>query len=265
MRELALFAGAGGGLLGSRLLGWKTVCYVEWEPFCIDLIKARIKDGCLEDAPIWDDVRSFDGRPWRGRVDVISAGFPCQPFSNSGKRKAGDDARNMWPETIRIIKEVGPAFALLENVPGLRAKSHGYFGQVLRDLAACGYDARWDCIPASALGAPHQRDRLWIVAYPNGAFINELRGLSQGERNLGNNDKFRVKANWNGFQFKRANATCRKGLLPPAVSGVDDGLADRLDRLKAVANGQVPQVVKFVWDSMTIEAEMVGKLVTKVA
>jgi DNA (cytosine-5)-methyltransferase 1 len=265
MRELALFAGAGGGLLGSRLLGWKTVCYVEWEPFCIELIKARIKDGCLEDAPIWDDVRSFDGRPWRGRVDVISAGFPCQPFSNSGKRKAGEDARNMWPETIRIIKEVGPAFALLENVPGLRAKSHGYFGQVLRDLAACGYDARWDCIPASALGAPHQRDRLWVVAYPCGAFVDGILGDHAKLRNMGNNRAPGQPVDWNGIQFDRADEAYRKGLLPPGLARMDDGLAGRLDRLKAVGNGQVPQVVKFIWEAMTVEAEMVRKLVTKVA
>lgn len=164
LRELSLFSGAGGGLLASRLLGWRTVCYVEREPYCQRVIRARIEDGLLDDAPIWDDVKTFDGRPWRGLVDVISAGFPCQPFSVAGKKRAADDDRNGWPDTIRIIREVRPAFAFLENVPGLLAASHGYFGTLLGALAESGYDAVWDCLSAASCGAPHIRDRLWVLA-----------------------------------------------------------------------------------------------------
>ena len=166
MNELALFAGAGGGLLGSRLLGWRTVCYVEKNPYCQKVIQARIKDGFLDDAPIWDDVRTFDGRPWAGIVDVVSAGFPCQPFSGAGKQLGESDERNLWPDTLRIIREARPEWVFLENVT--RLLSFDYFGQILGDLAESGYDARWDCIPASAIGAPHQRDRIWIVAHANG-------------------------------------------------------------------------------------------------
>lgn len=258
MRELALFAGAGGGLLGSRLLGWKTVCYVEWNPYCIEVIKARIRDGCLEEAPVWDDVRTFDGRAWRGSVDVISAGFPCQPFSNSGKHRAGSDTRNMWPETARIIEEIRPPFVLLENVPGLRNRTHGYLGQVLSDLAACGYDARWDCIPATAVGAPHRRERLWIIAYTRGAFAYRVSGLHPVGRNLGNNRASGKPVNWNGIRFDRADEAYRKGVLPSGIARMDDGLANRVDRLKAIGNGQVPQVVEICWELFTTTLNVEG-------
>jgi DNA (cytosine-5)-methyltransferase 1 len=169
MYELALYAGAAGGLLASKwLLGWRTVCYVEYDAFCIEVLKARIRDGLLDNAPIWDDARTFDGRPWRGCVDIVTAGFPCQPFSAAGRQLAGDDPRNMWPDTVRILREVRPRWAFLENVPTLLAGSHGYFGRVQQDLAEIGYAARWDCIPASAVGADHRRDRLWIVVHPTG-------------------------------------------------------------------------------------------------
>lgn len=163
MNELALFAGAGGGLLGGRLLGWRAVCYVEKNPYCIEVLKARIRDGYLDDAPIWDDVRTFNGRPWAGLVDVVTAGFPCQPFSGAGKQLGEHDERNLWPDTLRIIREVEPEWCLLENVS--RLLSNRYIRRIFADLAKGGYDYRWDCIPASAVGAPHQRDRLWIVAH----------------------------------------------------------------------------------------------------
>jgi DNA (cytosine-5)-methyltransferase 1 len=164
MYELALFAGAGGGLLASRwLLGWRTVCYVENGAYPVEVLRARIRDGLLDDAPIWDDARTFDGGPWRGCVDIISAGFPCQPFSGAGKGLAEQDDRNLWPDTIRIIREVRPEWILLENVS--RLLSHAYVRRIYADLAQSGYNIPWDCIPASAVGANHQRDRLWVVAY----------------------------------------------------------------------------------------------------
>jgi DNA (cytosine-5)-methyltransferase 1 len=177
MHELALFAGAGGGLLATKwLLGWETVCYVEKEEYPVRIIKARIRDGLLDDAPIWSDVRSFtkrnnQARPFirqlraiRGSL-VVTAGFPCQPFSLAGKSRAEADERNGWPDTVRIIREIRPAWVFLENVPGLLAGSHGYYGTILQELAQSGYDARWRVLSAAEMGAPHQRDRLWIVAH----------------------------------------------------------------------------------------------------
>jgi DNA (cytosine-5)-methyltransferase 1 len=165
LREISLFAGVGGGVLASRLLGWETVAYVEWDDFAKKVLEARIADGSLHDAPIFSDVREFDGDAWRGKADVISAGFPCQPFSVAGRREGENDERNMWPDTARVIREVRPSYAFLENVPGLLAGDHGYFGTILGELAESRYDAVWDVIPASAVGAPHRRDRLWILAY----------------------------------------------------------------------------------------------------
>lgn len=162
LRELSLFTGAGGGLLGSRLLGFRTVCYVEKEQYCIDVIRARIRDGHLDDAPIYDDIRTFDGTQWRGLIDVITGGFPCQPYSVAGKQRGADDDRNLWPDTIRVVREVRPRFLLMENVSNLLV--HEYARTIFGDLAASGYDISWNCIRASDAGAPHRRDRLWIVA-----------------------------------------------------------------------------------------------------
>jgi DNA (cytosine-5)-methyltransferase 1 len=95
VNELALFAGIGGGILGGQLLGWRTICYVENNAYCTEVLKARIQEGYLCDAPIWGDIRTFDGHPWAGSVDVITAGFPCQPFSVAGTQESKDDLE-LW-------------------------------------------------------------------------------------------------------------------------------------------------------------------------
>ena len=173
MRELSLFSGAGGGLLGTKLLGWRSVGYVEWDGYCQAVLEARICDGVLDFAPIFGDIRAFLRDGWadryRGLVDVVTAGFPCQPFSVAGKRKACGDERNLWPETAEVLQRVQPAFALLENVPGLlsarSADGRHYFGTVLGDLAALGFHAEWGVLGAADVGAPHLRKRLWILAH----------------------------------------------------------------------------------------------------
>jgi len=244
MNELALFAGIGGGILGGILSGFKIVCAVEIEQYCREVLLQRQRDGIFPFFPVWDDVRTFDGTKWRGIVDVITAGFPCQPFSVAGKQKADLDERNMWPSTLRIIGEVKPQWILLENVPNLLAGSHGYFGQILSDLDKIGYSARWGCLSASTVGAPHKRERLWIVA---------------------TNSNFKRLA-----QSKLWETPCRKERdeQPPIESflisfwtpgfgkisdipGVDDGNARRVDRLKAVGNGQVPAVAATAWEVLS--------------
>jgi DNA (cytosine-5)-methyltransferase 1 len=162
MNELALFAGAGGGILGGKLLGWRTVCAVEWEPYPASVLAARQNDGFLPPFPIWDDVQTFDGKPWRGIVDVISGGFPCQDISAAGKGAGIDGERSgMWREMARIIHEVHPKYAFVENSPMLTSRG---LGTVLGDLASMGFDARWGVLGAADIGANHQRDRIWIVA-----------------------------------------------------------------------------------------------------
>jgi len=161
VNELALFAGAGGGILGGHLLGWRTICAVEWEPFPASVLCARQNEGIFPPFPIWDDVQTFDGKPWRGRVDVVSGGFPCQDISAAGKGAGIDGERSgMWGHMARIVREVEPRFVFVENSPMLTSRG---LGRVLGDLASMGYDARWGVLGAVHAGAPHKRDRIWIV------------------------------------------------------------------------------------------------------
>ena len=257
MKELSLFSGAGGGVLGTQLLGWETIGYVEYNEYCQRVIRQRIEDGYLDEAPIFSDVNAFISEgyadAYKGMVGVISAGFPCQPFSVAGKKAAKDDPRNCWPQTLDIIRRVRPRYCLLENVGGLLSRKHRYFETILKDLAESGYDARWKVISAAEVGGPHKRDRLWIVAH-----ANHSRKL-QSER--GKQDKWR----WASDTGEDVSDTCSERLegreLPireeeayaptgstcwwhtePRVGRVADGVAHRVDRLKALGNGQVPAV-----------------------
>ena len=184
MNELSLFTGAGGGCLASKLLGHRIVGYVEWDSYCCRVLAQRIKEGFLDEAPIFGDVRAFvrDGyaASYQGLVDVVSGGFPCQPHSVAGKRRGAADERDMWPAFRDVVAAVRPRYVFAENVPGLLGSSAGdpdgdgvdetpsepirYFGTVLRDLAEIGYGVRWTVLGADDIGAPHRRKRLWILA-----------------------------------------------------------------------------------------------------
>ncbi|NBS71253.1 DNA cytosine methyltransferase, partial [bacterium] len=162
MNELHLFAGAGGGILGGMLLGHTTVCAVEIEPYCRKILLQRQRDGILPRFPIWDDVRTFDGKPWRGRVDVVCGGFPCQDISSAGKGAGIGGARSgLWGEMARVIYEVGPGYVFVENSPLLTSRG---LGRVLGDLAEMGYDAKWGVFSSGMLGADHSRERIFILA-----------------------------------------------------------------------------------------------------
>ena len=144
MNELVLFAGAGGGILGGHLLGWRTVCAVEHNAYCASVLVARQNDGTLPPFPVWDDIRTFDGRPWRGIVDVVSGGFPCQDISACGSRLGIDGPKSsLWGHMVRIIGEVMPAFVWVENSPRI---IHRGVDVVIGDLSALGYDAKWGII-----------------------------------------------------------------------------------------------------------------------
>lgn len=163
MNELALFAGAGGGILGGKLLGWRTVCAVERDAYAAQVLAQRQNDGMLDPFPIWSDVCSFDGRPWRGLVDIVSGGFPCQDISAAGKGAGIDGQRSgLWSEFARIIGEVRPRFVFVENSPMLVGRG---LGRVLGDLASLGFDAEWGVLGADDAGAPHRRERIWILGH----------------------------------------------------------------------------------------------------
>ena len=171
MDYLSLFSGAAGGDLGlQHLLGWRCRGYVEWDKYCCRVLEQRIKDGLLSDAPIFcSDIRQWIANgyaaSYTGLVDCVTGGPPCQPFSVAGKQAGADDPRNMWPATIECLRIIRPRFAFLENVPGILVS--GYFGTILGDLAESGYDARWRILSAAEVGAPHKRNRLWLVAHHN--------------------------------------------------------------------------------------------------
>jgi DNA (cytosine-5)-methyltransferase 1 len=240
MRELALFAGAGGGILGGKLLGWRTVCAVEWDAYAASVLVSRQNDGCLEAFPVWDDVQTFDGRPWRGLVDVVSGGFPCQDISSAGKGAGIDGERSgMWKHMARIVGEVRPRFVFVENSPMLTIRG---LGRVLGDLASLGYDARWGVLGASNVGAPHRRDRIWIVAHARGICSQnrcEQFGVFVSEKK----DR---KATWN---LRRNNFTKQRWWdSEPQLDRVVDGVAHRVDRMRCIGNGQVPAVAATAWE-----------------
>jgi DNA (cytosine-5)-methyltransferase 1 len=163
LRALHLCSGYGGFELGLRLAGVdaRTVAHVERDAYAAATLVARMDDTHLDRAPVWSDLVTFNARAWRGRVDLITAGFPCQPFSQAGQRRGVDDERWLWPDIARIVADVGPSFVFLENVPQLVRLG---LPHVLADLADLGFDAEWGLLSAAAVGAPHRRERFWLLA-----------------------------------------------------------------------------------------------------
>lgn len=267
MNELALFAGAGGGILAGELLGWRCVCAVECEPYPASVLAQRQNDGLLAPFPIWDDVCTFDGRPWRGRVDVVSGGFPCQDISVAGRGEGIDGERSgLWGEMARIIDEVRPRFAFVENSPALTSRG---LGRVLGNLAEMGFNAEWGVLGASDVGAPHKRKRIWIAAHSaqlqrNGRDDHAGKrverkqvpesGDSGGAQDVADTASKRHSGSWQRF-YPGYQAPHREGQTgqsehvrfgevwktEPDVGRVADGIPARVDRLKALGNAQVPQ------------------------
>lgn len=170
MKVISLFAGIEGFGLAAHKVGWEVVASVEWEQFPQLVIKKNFPN-----TEIHGDIKQFDGRKYRGTIDIICGGFPCQPYSLAGKRKGKNDDRHLWPEMLRVIREVQPTWVIGENVPGLINWSEGVvFEEVQSDLEAEGYEVQSFILPAAGVGAPHRRDRVWIVAY-SGLFGQKKR------------------------------------------------------------------------------------------
>ena len=253
MNELALFAGAGGGILGGHLLGWRTRCAVEVDSYARGVLLARQRDGLLPDFPIWDDVRTFDGIPWRGHVDVVSGGFPCQDVSKNGSGSGLEGKRSgLWREMARIIGEVRPRFAFVENSPMLTSRG---LGRVLGDLAEMGFDARWGCISAAQTGAPHQRERIWICAWA-GEEANAFRADAYRERP--HTAEMHQRAFQPGDEQGGELEQAAWWGAEPGLERVADGVANQVDRLRAIGNGQVPLVAAAAWRILTHNAEVTG-------
>ena len=240
----SLFAGIGGFDLGFERAGMKCLWQVEKDPFCQKVLAKH-----WPNVPKYDDVLTV-GSDNLETVDVICGGFPCQPHSYAGKRKASRDDRDLWGEFARIISEIKPGWVVAENVPGLLSSENGrYFGRVLRDLAQMGYDAEWGSITASSFGVHHIRERVILLAYPN---------IGNAQKNGTIFDQtVPIPKAWTLVKYDRLFNTAWYDLKPDIGdrrSG--NGVPDQLDRLRSLGNAVVPQVAEFV-GSLIVEANKV--------
>ena len=277
MNGLALCAGIGGLEIGiaAAVPSYRTVCYVEREAYAACVLAARMEAGDIPPAPIYSDLRSFDGSLWRGLVDLVSAGYPCQPFSVAGSRAGADDPRHLWPEVYRIIREVRPRLVFLENVPGHLSMG---FGDVLRDLAAAGFNAEWGVFSAAEVGAPHLRKRLFCLAMADADSSlrdgrpNEPGGRPKGRAPSGGSGQALADAEIvqrNGSEDnKERSGQCERQIpqsrdsarharpggdwwsAEPDVGRVASGVQFRVDRLRALGNAVVPAQAAYAFRAL---------------
>lgn len=237
LRTLSLCTGGAGLDLGVELAvpGSRIVCGVERNAFAAANLVARVEAGQLDDFPIWSDLRTFDAKTWRGVVDLVTAGYPCQPFSVAGKGLGESDERHLWPDVARVIRECGSGLVFLENVANHLGSG---FDVVAGELREMGYRVAATLWTASEVGLPHVRRRLFCLA--TNADRVELRKFS--ERN---------PARWHGVQGCRKSEPGYSGegggsartpywLVEPRVGRAGDGMANRLDRLRICGNGVAP-------------------------
>lgn len=218
----SLFSGVGGFDLGLERAGMRVVWQCEQDEFCRRVLKRH-----WPNVLCYADVAAV-GAQRTPRVDVLCGGFPCQPVSQNGRRLAQEDERWLWPEFGRVVRELRPPYVLVENVAGLLDRG---MGDVLGDLAASGYDAEWDSFPASAVGAPHIRERIWLVAYPAGA------GLQGG---------FAARRVWGGELPARSDWWIAEPDVARMANGVPGGVDGRSPRTKALGNALVPQIAEWI-------------------
>lgn len=285
---ISLCAGVGGLDLGLRLAvpGACCVCYVERELTAAEVLAARIAEGWLDDAPIWSDIRTFDARPWRGLVDAVVGGIPCQPYSQAGKRLGADDPRDLWPDALRIIEDARPRFVFIENVAGSLS---GLLPRLADDLEALGFRVAAGLFSAEEVGAPHRRERLFVLADAENANRGRAGGgAAQTERpdSVAVHPQGVGDAEGLGYcgaaapdvarprvvHAERALAAFPPGpydleaweeviqrapSLEPAVRRVAYGTANRLDRLRQLGNGVVPvqAAVAFTYLAAALEGE----------
>ena len=266
IRVLELCAGYGGISLGLRISGvpTRTVCMVEREAHVAALLVAQMAAGLLDPCPVWDDLCQFDARPWRGAVDLVTAGFPCQPFSVAGKRLGEADERWIWPDIARIVAECRPALVFLENVE-LTA-----FRRPRSDLADLGFRVLPALrVAASDVGAPHERDRWWVLAVADAEVTRPSLGTWAERR-----QSERPGPECSGSEWATADADHQRQLQPegperaqwgwapdrgwwttePGVCGSDDDAPHRLDRLRMLGNGVVPLAAAVAFDVLLAEA-----------
>lgn len=282
MKHGSLFSGIGGFDLAAQWMGWENVFHCEWDGFCQKVLKHY-----WPNAKSYGDITTTDFSEWRGRCDIISGGFPCQPYSTAGKRKGKDDHRHLWPEMLRAITEIQPTWVVGENVPGLLNWNRGMvLAEIKADLEAAGFEVFPPVIlPACGKNAPHRRDRLWIVAHASKGggsrgYAHEINRccsnnggesakILQGNQERDREVLFDAHPNNSGLQGSEINRGIGgigqngnqqlAGLLQPnwenfptqsPVCGGNDGVPNRVYRIKALGNSVVPQIVYEIFKSI---------------
>lgn len=232
MRHGSLFSGFGGFDLAAELIGWENIFHCEVKEFCRTILKYY-----WSNAASYKDIRDTDFTPYRGRVDVVSGGFPCQPYSVAGLRKGKKDNRHLWPEMLRAVKEIQSAWVVGENVRGLVNWNGGLvFDEVQADLEACGYEVLPFEIPAVAIGADHLRERVWFIAHSGSVGRKDIQSNTEGRANKIVNTEGR----WSPVEWRDKEANVldpsRNTFLrfqemygQPPIYNVDDGLPFELD------------------------------------
>jgi DNA (cytosine-5)-methyltransferase 1 len=283
MRHGSLFSGIGGFDLASEWMGWENVFHCEWNPF-----GQKVLNHYWPNAITYHDITKTDYTIHRGTIDILTGGFPCQPYSAAGKRLGKDDERHLWPEMLRAIREIQPSYVVGENVRGLTNWNGGLvFDEVQAELEAQGYEVTPFLLPACAVNAPHRRDRIWFVAY-NDTYSDSIRfqetrskqqttritrsslqrnasySLRYGHESRKEGECSKKRSQSNKQQFKGCNKLFRTNFqMFPTVSPIcdgDDGLSDRLDgitfskwrneSIKAGGNAIVPQVVHQIFKAI---------------
>ena len=246
MRVLDLFSGIGGFSLGLERAGMQTVAFCESDPFARSVLRKH-----WPAVQIFEDVRALHAEDIACPIDVVCGGFPCQGISTAGQHKGLTDERSgLWREFARLIGEIRPSYAIVENVGALTRNG---LGRVLGDLAEIGFDADWDRVPASAIGAPHRRDRIWIVAYPEGAGGRAHAGgvgksADAWIRGAESQGHF---GGWSS-EFARllvSRSADRRGTpweVEPGVARMVDGVPYRLDRTRVTGLAVVPQIPELI-------------------
>ena len=235
---ISFCSGYGGIERGIELAGveHRVIAYVEIEAFAIANLVAKMESGQLDPAPIWTDLKTFPAHLFRGAVDIITGGYPCQPFSAAGQRKGEDDPRHLWPTIREKIKTIRPDRCFFENVEG-----HISLGlsSVISDLEEDGFRAAWGIFSAREVGAAHQRKRVYILADSQSERVQGLRASRKQKPGAHGQQELLVR------QGKRSEYA--KWLLEPRVGRVVDGCADRVDRIRLLGNAVVPQTAAKAW------------------
>lgn len=231
MRHIGLFAGIGGFELAARWMGWNTIAWSEWDPFCQKVLSYHFPE-----AKGYGDIKQADFTQYRGQCDILTGGFPCQPYSVAGKRLGKEDERHLWPEMLRVIREVRPRWIVGENVRGLLSWNEGVvFEEVCSDLESEGYEVQAFIIPAAGVGAPHRRDRIWFVAHANNAGTKlGLRDFEQrqkvNKRREGQPQFESWTCSYNGFAIDSNNNRSSNGFRE--IQEADGEISERYDNAK---------------------------------